>query len=160
MLLDFIIYCSWLHTCCSYCCSVAKLCQTLCNDGSCSPSGSSVLHYLLEFAQIHVLESVMLSNHLILCCPLLFLPSVLPSIRIFSNKLPFCNRWPKYWSFSFSIGPSNDYSGLISFKMDGWISLLSKGLSRVFSDTIVQKYQFFSAQLTSIHDYWKNHSFD
>ena len=124
MLLDFIIYCSWLHICCSYCCSVAKLCQSLCNDVSCSPSGSSVFHYLLEFAQIHVLESVMLSNHLFLCCPLLFLPSVLPNIRIFSNKLPFCNRWPKYWSFSFSIGPSNEYSRLISFRIS-WFDLLA-----------------------------------
>ena len=123
MLLDFIIYRSWLHIFCSYCCcSVAKLCQTLWDDVPCSPSGSSVLHYLLEFSQIHVLESAMLSNHLILCCPLLFLPSVLPSIRIFSNKLPLCNRWPKYWSFSFSIGPSNEYSRLISFRI-GWFDL-------------------------------------
>ena len=117
----------FLHIFCSYCCcSVAKLCQTLCDDVPCSPSGSSVLHYLLEFSQIHVLESAMLSNHLILCCPLLFLPSVLPSIRIFSNKLPLCNRWPKYWSFSFSIGPSNEYSRLISFRI-GWFDLLAVG---------------------------------
>ena len=69
-------------------------------------------------------ESVMPSNHLILCCPLLFLPSVFPSIRVFSNESVLCIRWPKYWSFSFSISPSNEYSGLISFRMD-WLDLLS-----------------------------------
>ena len=91
---------------------------------------------------------VMPSNHLILCHPLLCLPSILPSIRVFSNESVLYIRWPKYWSFSFSISPSNEYSGLISFRMSGWISLLSKGLSRVFSNTTVQKHQFFSAQLS------------
>ena len=70
------------------------------------------------------IESVMPSNHFILCCPLLLLPSVFPSIRIFSNKLALCINWPKYWSFSFSISPSNEYSGLISFMMD-WLDLLA-----------------------------------
>ena len=92
------------------------------------------------------IESVMPSNHLILCCSHLLLPSIFSSIRIFSNELAFCIKWPKYWSFSFSMSPSNEYSGLISFKSTGLISLLSKGLSRVFSSTIVQKHQFFSAQ--------------
>ena len=92
------------------------------------------------------IESVMPSNHLILCHPLLLLLSILPSIRVFSNESVLCIRWPKYWSFSFSICPSNEYSGLISFRMD-WLDLLqSKGLSRVFSNTTVQKHQF-SAQL-------------
>ena len=68
-------------------------------------------------------ESVMLSNHLILCCPLLLLPSVFPSIRVFSRELALCIRWPKYWSFSLSISPSNEYSGLISFRID-WFDLL------------------------------------
>ena len=93
-------------------------------------------------------ESVMPSNHLVLCCPLLLPPSIIPSIRVFSNKSVLHIRWPKYWSFSFSIGPSNEHPGLTSFRMD-WISLQSKGLSRVFSNTAVQKHQFFSAQLSS-----------
>ena len=77
-----------------------------------------------------------LSSCLILCRPLFLLPSVFPSIRVFSNESVLHIRWPKYWSFSFSISPSNKYSGLISFRI-GWISLLSKGLSRVFSNTTV-----------------------
>ena len=94
------------------------------------------------------IESVMPSNHLILCCPLLFLPLIFPSIRVFSNELVLHIRWPKYWSFSFSISPSNEHSGLISFRLTGWISLQSKGLSRVFSNTTVQKHQFFGTQLS------------
>ena len=70
------------------------------------------------------IESVMLSNHLILCHPLLLLPSIFPSIRVFSNELALCIRWPKYWSFSFNISPSNEYSGLISFRMD-WLDMLA-----------------------------------
>ena len=94
------------------------------------------------------IESVMPSNHLILCCHLLLLPSIFPSIRVFSNESVLCIRWPKYWSFSFSNSPSNEYSGLISIRMDWLISLQSKGLSRVFSNTTVQKHQFFRAQLS------------
>ena len=94
-------------------------------------------------------ESVMPSNHLILCRPLLLLPSIFPSIRDFSNKSAFHTRWPKYWSFSFSISPSNEHPGLISFRWTGWIFLQSRGLSRVFSNTTVQKHQFLSAQLSS-----------
>ena len=91
-------------------------------------------------------ESVMPSNHLILCRPLLLLPSIFPSIRVFSNESALCIRWPKYWSFDFNTSPSNEHSGLISFRMD-WLDLLqSKGLSRVFSNTTVQKHQFFSTQ--------------
>ena len=93
------------------------------------------------------IESVMLSNRLILCHPLLLLPPIFPSIRVFSNKLALCIRWPEYWSFSFNTSSSN--SGLISFRMDCWISLQSKGLSRVFSNTTVQKHQFFRAQPSS-----------
>ena len=99
---------------------------------------------LLKFMSI---ESVMLSKHLILCRLLLLLPSILPSIRVFSNESALCIRWPKYWSFSFSISPPNEYSGLISLEWTGWIFLQSKGLSRVFSNTTVQKHQFFGAQL-------------
>ena len=84
------------------------------------------------------IESVMPSNHLILCCPLLLLPSVFPSISVFSNESVLHIRWPKYWSYSFSISPSKEYSGLISLRWTGWISLLSKRLSRVLSNTTVQ----------------------
>ena len=95
------------------------------------------------------IESMMPSNHLILRHPLLLLPSIPPSIRVFSSELALRIRWPKYWSFSFSIRLSNEHPGLISFRMTGWISLQSKGLSRVFSNTTVQKHQFFGTQLSS-----------
>ena len=101
---------------------------------------------LLELLSI---ELVMPSNHLILCCPFLLLPSIFPSIGVFSKQSALCIRWPKYWSLSFSIGPSNEYSGLISFKIDKQ----SKGLSRVFSNTTIQKQQFFGAQPSSL---WSN----
>ena len=96
------------------------------------------------------IESVMPSNHLILCHPLLLWLSIFPSIKVFSNESTLRMRWPKYWSFSFSISPSNEYSGLTD-----WLSLQFKGLSRVFFNTTVQKHQFFGAQLSlqsnSIH---------
>ena len=110
--------------------------------------GSSVLHYLMEFAQIMSIESMMLSNHLILCRSLLLLllPSIFSSIRVFSSELALHIRWPKYWSFSFSNSPSNEYSELISFRID-WLDLLAvQGLSRVFSSTTTQKHQFFHIQ--------------
>ena len=111
------------------------------------------------------MESVMPSNHLIFCHSLL-LPSVFPSIKVFSKESVLHIRWTKYWSFSFSISPSNDYSGLISLELNGLISWHLKGLTGVFSNTIVQKHQFLGAQLslqstlTSIYDHWKNYSFD
>ena len=92
------------------------------------------------------IEVVMPSSHLILCHPLLLPPSIFPSIIVFSNESALHIRWPKYWSFSFSISPSNEHPGLISFEWTGWISLQSKGLSRVFSSITVQKHQFFSTQ--------------
>ena len=135
-------------------------------------------------------ESVMPSNHLILCHPLLLLPSIFPNIRVFSNESVLCIRWPKefqlqHWSFSFSISPSNEYSGLISFRMD-WLDLLAvqgtlKSLLQQHSPKasilwcsaflIVQLshpcmitffiYRFlYRSTLTSMHDYWKNHCFD
>ena len=91
--------------------------------------------------KLMTIESVMPSNHLILCFPLLLLPSVFPSIRVFSNQSVLRIRWPKYWSFSFSISTSSEYSGLISSRIDWWISLQSRELSRVFSDTTVQKFK-------------------
>ena len=112
------------------------------------------------------IESVMPSNYLILCHSLLLLSSFFPSIRVFSSELALCISWPKWWSFSFIISLSNEYSGLISFTLTCLISFLPKGLSRVFSNTTVRKHQFFGAQpsfgptLPSVHDYWKYHSFD
>ena len=103
-----------------------------------APLSSNISQSLLKFMSI---ESVIPSNHRILCCPLHFLPSIFPSIRIFSSKSAPCIRWPKYWSFSISL--SNEYSGLISLGLTGLFSFQSKGLSRVFSSTTVQKHQFF-----------------
>ena len=94
------------------------------------------------------IESVIPSNHLILCHPLLLLPSIFPSIRVFSSESVLHIKWPRYRSFSFSISPSNEYSGLISFRMD-WLDLLAvQGTFKIFSNTTVQKHQFFSAQLS------------
>ena len=87
-----------------------------------STPGHPVHHQLLEFTQCMSIESVMSSNHLTLCHPLLLLPSIFPSIRVFSNESTLCIRWPKYWSFSFNISPSNEHPGLISFRMD-WLDL-------------------------------------
>ena len=111
-------------------------------------------------------ELVMPSNHLILCHPLLFPPSMFPSIRVFSKESVLLIRWPKYWSFNFSISPSNEYSELISFRIDCFDLLQSKGLSRVFPTPQFKSINssvlsfLYSPTLTSIHDYWKNHSFD
>ena len=90
----------------------------------CSMPGFEVLHYSPEFAQLVSIEYLMSSNHLILCCLLLLLPTIFPRIRVFSNELALCIKWPKYWSFSFSISPSNEYSGWISFRID-WFDLLA-----------------------------------
>ena len=105
------------------------------------------------------------SNHFILCRPLLLLPSIFPSIKVFSNESVLCIRWPKYWSFSFRISPSNEYSGLISFSI-GWLDFLEV---RGTLKSLLQQHSskasvlwcsvfFYGPTLTSIHDYWKNHS--
>ena len=99
--------------------------------------------------KVLLIESVMPSSHLILCRPLLLLTLIPPSITIFSNESTLCMRWPKYWSFSFSISPSKATQDLSPLGWTGWTSLQSKGLPRVFSSTIVQKHQFFGAQLSS-----------
>ena len=138
---------------CSYCCSVAKPCPALCNPHKlqharlpCPPL------FLLKLMSI---ESVMPSNHLILCCPLLFLPSIFPSIRVFSPELAVHIRWPQYWSFSFRISPSNEYSGLIFFRI-AWFGLLAvqgtlKSLFQHNSKaTILQRSAFF---MSSSHIY-------
>ena len=128
--------------------SVSKLCLTLCSHMDCSTPGFPVLQYLPDFAQFISSELVIPSNHLIHCCPLLLLPSIFSSIRVFSNESALRIRWPA-WSFTFNINPSNEHPGPISLGWTGWISLKSKGLSRVFSNTTVQKHQFFSTQLSS-----------
>ena len=105
--------------CC--CCLVTKSCPTFCNPMDCTPPGFPVLHCLLKLMSI---ESVMPSSHLILCHSFLLLPSVFPSIRVFPSESALCIRWPKYWSFSFSVSPSSEHPGLISFRMD-WFDLLA-----------------------------------
>ena len=101
-------------------CSVAQSCPTPCDPMDHSTPGFPVLHHLLELLKLMSNESVMPSNHLILCCPLLLPASIFPSIRVFSNESALCIRWPKYWSFS----PSNEYSRLIYFRID-WLDLLA-----------------------------------
>ena len=110
------------------------------------------------------IESVMPSNHLILCHPFLLLPSISPSIRFFANESVVRIRWPKYWNFSFSVSPSNEYSGLISFKID-WFDLScfpSLLQHHSWKASILQRSAFFTVQLShlSVHDYWKDHNFD
>ena len=117
---------------------------TLCDPMHCSTPNFPVLHCLLEFAQTYVHWVDDAPNHLILWHLLLLLPSIFPSIRVFSNESALLIRWPKYWSFS--ISPSTEYSGLISFRIDWFDLLAAQGLSRVFSNTTVQKHQFFGIQ--------------
>ena len=113
-------------------------------------------------------EPVMSSNHLILCCPLLLPPSIFPSIRVFSNESVLCIRWPKYWSFSFSVSPSSEYSELISFRTD-WFdrspcsprdSQESTPAPQLENTSSLVLDLLYRPTLTFIHDYWKNHSFD
>ena len=117
-----------------------------CDPMDCSTPGFPVLHYLLEFAQTHVFELMMLSNHLIFCRPLLLIPSIFPSISIFSKESALHIRWPKYGSFS--ISSSNEYSGLISFRMD-WLDLLAvQGTLKSLLQHHCSNHQFCSAQLS------------
>ena len=134
--------------------SVTQSCPTFCNPMDCRMPG---------FMSIN---SVMLSNHLILCQPLLLLPVIFPSIRVFSNLSVLHIRWQKCWSFSFSISPSNEYSGLISFRID-LLDLLA--IQGTLKSSPTPQYKsigssalsfLYGSVLTSIHDYWKNHSFD
>ena len=128
--------------------SVSQLCPTLCDpmDTACQASLSiSNLQSLLKLMSI---KSVMPSNHLILCYPLLLLPSIFPHIRVFSNESTLCMRWPKYWSFSFSSVLPMNLQDWFPLGLTGLISLQSKGLSRVFSNTTVHMHQFFSTQLS------------
>ena len=127
----------------SFSCSVVP---ALCDPTDCSTPGFPVFTISQSLFKLMSIESVIPSNHFILCCPLLLPPSIFTNICVFSNELALRIRWPKYWSVSFSISHSNEYSGLISFRIQ-WLGLLqSKGLSRVFSNTTVQKNQFFGTQ--------------
>ena len=140
--------------------SVSQSCPTLCDPIDCSTPGFPVQHHLSELAQTHVHWV----GDAILCRPLLCLLSIFPSIRVFSNESVLCIRWPKDCSFSFSIGPSNEYPGLISFRID-WLDLLAvqKESSPTPQFKSINSYVLsllYSPTLTSIHDYWKNHSFD
>ena len=140
------------------------------NPMDCSTPYFPVQHQLLELTQTHVhrvRDAIQPSNRLILCHPLLFLPSVFPSLRVFSSESVIRSRWPKYWNFSFSISPYNEYSGLISFRMD-WLDLL--GVQGTLK-SLIPTPQFkninssvlsflYNPTLTSIHDYWKNYNFD
>ena len=134
--------------------SVAQSCPTLYDPMNHSTPGLPVHHQLPESTQTCVHESVMPSSHLILCRPLLLLPPIPPSIRLFSNGSTLCLRWPKYWSFSFSISPSNEHQGLISFRMD-WLGLLAvkgtlKNLLQHHSSkaSVLQCSAFFTVQLS------------
>ena len=130
------------------------------NPMYCSMPGLPVRHQLPESTQTMSIESVMPSNNLILCCPLLLLPSIFPNIRVFTNESVLRIRWPKYWSFSFSISPSNEYSGLIFFRMD-WLDLLAvqrtlKGLLQHHSSkgSILRCSAFFIVPLTALNPEW------
>ena len=125
-------------------CSLTQLCPALWDPVGRSTQASLSFTISQSLLKLRSIELVMPSYCLILCHPLL-LPSIFPSTRVFSNESAFCIRWPKYWSFTFSISPSSEYPGLISFRMER-DSQESKGLSRVFSNTTVQKHQFFGAQ--------------
>ena len=134
--------------------SVAQSCPTLCDPINRSTPGLPVHHQLPEFTQTHVHRVMMPSSHLILCRPLFLLPPIPPSIRVFSNESTLCMRWPKYWSVSFSIIPSKEIPGLISFRMD-WLDLLAvQGtlkslLQHHSSKTSTLRYSaFFTVQLS------------
>ena len=137
--------------------SVAQLCPIVCNPMNRSTSDLPVHHQFRSLLKLMSVESVMPSSHLILCCPLLLLPPVSPSIRVFSNESALHMRWPKYWSFSFSISHSSEHPGLISFRMD-WLDLLAvqetlKSLLQHHSSkaSILQCSAFFTVQLSHLY---------
>ena len=128
--------------------STTQSCLTLCDPMDCHTPGFPVQHQFPELAQTHVhqIGDAIQPSHPLL--PTFLPPSIFPSIRVFPNESVLHIRWPKCWSFSFSISHSNEYLGLISLESTGWISLRTKGLSRVCSNTTVQKHEFFGAQLS------------
>ena len=136
----------YFHVIC--CCSIAQLCSTLCDPVDCSIPAFLVFSYLQSSLKLMFTESVMPSNHLILYRSLLLPLSIFSSIRVFSNESVLHIRWPKYWSFSFNISPSMNIQDWFPLGWTGWVSLQPKGGSRVFSNTTVQKHQFFSTQLS------------
>ena len=145
--------------------SVTQSCPTLWDPMNHSTPGLPVHHQLLEATQTHVHcvgDAIQPSHPLSSASP----PALNPSIRVFPNESALCIRWPKYWSFSFSISLSKNIQDWVPLGWTGWISLQSKALSRVFSNTTVQKHQFFGTQLpqsstlTFIYDHWKNNSLD
>ena len=134
--------------------SVTQSCLTLCDPIDCSTPGLFVHHHSRSLHKLMSIELVMPSNHLILCRPLLLPFSIFPSIRVFSNESVLCIRWPKYWSFNFNTSPSNEHSGLISFRMD-WLDLLAvqgtlKSLLQHHSSeaSVLQHSAFFTVQLS------------
>ena len=127
-------------------CSVSQSCLTLYNPMDCSTSGLPVLHHVPELLKFTFIESVTPSNHLILWCPLLLLPSIFPSIRVFTNESALRIRWSKYWSFSFSISLPINIQDWFPLGSTGLISLQSKGFTRIFSNTTVWNHQFSSTQ--------------
>ena len=150
-----------------WCCSVVQSCPILWDPMDCSTPGFPVLHHLQEFAQTHVhwVSDAIQPSHPLL--PLLLLPSIFPSVSVFSKELALCIRWPKYWTFSFSISLCNEHSGLISFRMDWLGSPCNPRGSQECSATPQFKSInslalsfLYSPTLTSIYDYWKNHSLD
>ena len=151
-----------LFCCCCY--SVTKSCPNLCEPMNCSMLGFSVLHNLPELVPSN--QWCMPSNHLIVCCPLLLLPSIFPSIKVFSSEPSLHIRLPKCWSFSFSISPSKEYLGLISFRIDLFDLLAVQGTLKSLLQYHGSKGQFFGAKPSlwfnsHIHiDYWKIHSFE
>ena len=140
--------------------SVAQSCPTLCDPMDHSMPGLPVHHQLPEFTQTLSIESVMPSNHLILCHPLLLPPSIFPSLRVFSNESALRIRWPKYWSFSFNIRTSNEYSGLVGSSCSPRDSQESSPTPRFKSINSSALRFLYSPTLISIHDHWKNHSLD
>ena len=131
--------------------SVAQLCPTLCDPMDCCTPGFPVHHQLPKLARTHVhwvSDTIQPSNHLILCHPYFFLPSVFPSIRVFSKESVLHIKWPKYWCFTLASALPKNIQDWFPLRWTGLISLQSKELSRVFSNTTVQKHQFFSAQLS------------
>ena len=128
--------------------SVAQSCLTLCDPINCSTPGLPVHHQLLNLPKLMSVELVLPSNHLIFCHPLLLLPSIFHSIRVFSNESAVHIRWTKYWSFSFNISPSDKYSRLISFRTELFYFLAVQETLKSLLQTTVQKHQFLSAQLS------------
>ena len=132
---------------------VTQSCPTLCNPMDCNTPGFPVHHQLWSLLRFMSIESVIPSNHHIFCCPLLFPPLIFPTIRVFSSESVLHTRWPKYWSFSFSVSPSNEYSGLISFRIE-WLDLfavqgtLKSSPTPQFKASILQHSAFFIVQLS------------